>query len=273
MNFHDNNPPIAQSRPNCILWKNSELMDRKYWEKIAPGYSDEIFDVLKNDKKTLITSVINKLASPAKTVIDIGCAIGKWLPVLSPIYKKVLAVDISEKNLSIAKKLYPDLENIQYLRVDMSALNIKLPKANAGICINAVLTDSIQKRNIFFKNISSCIKKGGHLVLVVPSLESWMLTRIIQRKYKIDRSLFNDRLTGKQALEKFNNIQDGNADIDHVPTKHYLREELELILSQQGFSIEDFQKIEYDWKTEFIKPPKWLKTPGPWDWMVVAKKK
>ena len=63
-------------------------MDRKYWEKIAPEYNNEIFDVLNNDRKRVIISAIKKVASKNKTVVDIGCAIGKWLPVLSPIFKK-----------------------------------------------------------------------------------------------------------------------------------------------------------------------------------------
>ena len=61
-------------------------MKRSYWEKMAPAYNEEIFDVLQNDKKGLIISAINKYASKRKTVIDIGCAIGKWLPVLSPLF-------------------------------------------------------------------------------------------------------------------------------------------------------------------------------------------
>ena len=80
-------------------------MDRTYWEKIAPDYNEEIFDVLKNDRKGLIVSAIKKLSSKKKTIIDIGCAIGKWIPLLSPLFKKVYAVDISRENLEIAKKL------------------------------------------------------------------------------------------------------------------------------------------------------------------------
>ena len=41
-----------------------------------------------------------------KTVIDIGCAVGKWMPVLAPIFKTVKAIDISAKNLAIAEKKY-----------------------------------------------------------------------------------------------------------------------------------------------------------------------
>jgi SAM-dependent methyltransferase len=246
-------------------------MERTYWEKIAPDYNEEIFDVLKNDKKGVILSAIEQCANPSSTVIDIGCAIGKWLPILSPLFKKVIAVDISAKNLSIAKKTYPHLSNIEYLRADMSG-KTKLPRCDFAVCINAILTDSQKKRNIFFKQLSTCLKKKGHLVLVVPSLESWLLTRIIQQRWKIDRNLFNDRFTTKEVQKKYINIQQGNADIDNVATKHYLREELELLLTQEGFLIEDCQKIEYNWTTEFVKPPKWLNKPGPWDWMVLAKK-
>ncbi|MBL7743729.1 MAG: class I SAM-dependent methyltransferase [Chitinophagaceae bacterium] len=248
-------------------------MDRKYWEKIAPAYHEEIFDVLHNDKKRIIRSAIGKVASPEKTVIDAGCAIGKWLPVLSPAFKKVIAADISEKNLAIAKKKYPHFLNVEYLRADMSGNRVKLPVVDVVVCINAILTDSLKKRNVFFHNLSLCLKKGGHLILVVPSMESWMLTRIIQHRWNIDMKLFAARLTDKEAAKRYHYIQEGNAEIDNVPTKHYLREELELLLYKEGFLMEDCQKIEYSWLTEFVKPPEWLKKPGPWDWMIMAKKK
>ncbi|MEI9809670.1 MAG: class I SAM-dependent methyltransferase [Bacteroidota bacterium] len=153
-------------------------------------------------------------------MIDAGCAIGKWLPVLSPAFKKVIAADISAKNLAIAEKNYPAYANVKYLRTDMSA-KTRLPKCDAAVCINAILTGSLKKRTVFFHNLSSCLKKGGHLILVVPSLESWLLTRIVQNRWKIDPKLFNDRFTGKEGLKKYTNIQQGNVDLDNVATKHY----------------------------------------------------
>jgi 2-polyprenyl-3-methyl-5-hydroxy-6-metoxy-1,4-benzoquinol methylase len=265
-------PLMHKADQNVICGQIVGIMDRKYWEKIAPDYNEEIFDVLHNDKKAFIRSAILSVAGSSKTVADIGCAIGKWLPVLSPAFRKVLAVDISLKNLAIAQKQYPQYTNVDYLRADMSAGKSRLPASDVVICINAILTDSLKKRINFFRNLSKSVKKNGHLILVVPSLESWMLTRIIQKRWEIDKTVFNDRITGKQALKKYKDIQQGNADIDHVPTKHYLLEELQLLLSQEDFEIEESQKIAYSWKTEFLKPPKWLKEPRPWDWMIKAKK-
>ncbi|MBC7950153.1 MAG: class I SAM-dependent methyltransferase, partial [Chitinophagaceae bacterium] len=216
-----------------------------------------------------IRAAIKKIASPEHTVMDAGCAIGKWLPVLSPLFKKVVAVDISKKNLQIAESKHPQLENVEYLRADMSS-RIELPACDVAVCINAILTDSQKKRKAFFANLGASVRENGHLVLVVPSLESWLLTRIVQHRWKIDRHLFNDKFSGKQALERWENIRQGNVDIDEVPTKHYLEEELALLLSQEGFVIKECSKIEYEWETEFVKPPEWLKKPGPWDWMALA---
>ena len=247
-------------------------MDRKYWEKIAPSYNEEIFDVLHHDNKKLIRSAIRKIASPGKTLLDAGCAVGKWLPILSPAFKKVYAVDISSKNLAIAQKTYPLFKNVQYLRADLSAASVKLPKADVIICINAILSDSMKKRSGFFKNIAASTKKNGQLLLVVPSLESWAYTHIIQNKWEIDKKLFSVKISPGEGLKKYKNFLQGNLDIDNVPTKHYTREELILLLQKERFKTLSVKKIEYPWTTEFVKPPKWLHQPYPWDWMVLAVK-
>ncbi|MBI5372348.1 MAG: class I SAM-dependent methyltransferase [Sphingobacteriales bacterium] len=248
-------------------------MKRSYWEKIAPTYGDEIFDVLHNDKKALIRKVIEKNASKKKTVIDIGCAIGKWLPVLAPAFKKVVALDISAKNLEIARSLYPQYKNVDFVRADMSGKKTRVAACDFGICINAILTPDKKDRDLFFASLGACIKKGGRIVITVPSLESFLLTSIIQQRYKIDPRLFPAEKNSREALRKWNNIRQGNADIDEIPHKHYLREELQLLLAEAGFEAEEFQKIEYDWTTEFHHPPAQLKEPRPWDWMVVGRRK
>lgn len=247
-------------------------MDRNYWEKIAPKYNEEIFDVLRNDKKGLIRSAIKKYSSKRKTVLDIGCAVGKWIPVLSPLFKKVIALDISAKNLVIARKTHALFNNVDYLRADMSDSKSKIPRCDVAICINAILTDSLKKRIAFFQSLPRCLKKGGHLILTVPSLESSLLTSIINNQFGIDKSAINKKLSPAKAIEKLKHLKQGNVDIDNVPTKHYLKEELEFLLTHEGFKIKEIQKIEYEWRTEFNNPPEWLKNPYPWDWMVVAQK-
>jgi hypothetical protein len=155
----------------------------------------------------------------------------------------------------------------------MSGPTTKIPQCDFGICINAILTSSLKERTIFFQSLSACVKRGGRIIITIPSLESYLLSSIIQQQWRIDRNLFPATKNAKEAIKKWNNIRQGNADIDDVPHKHYLKEELQLLLANEKFVAEDFQKIEYNWDTEFITPPKWLKDPRPWDWMVVARKR
>lgn len=248
-------------------------MEKSYWEKMAPKYETEIFDVLKNDASGKIVKSILSFASKKKSIIDIGCAVGKWMPVLAPNFGKVQAIDISAKNLKIAAQKYKQFDNISYERVDMSASTVRKQKYDAAICINAILTAHLKKRNLFFKHMASFIKKGGDLVLVVPSLESKLYSHIIANKFNVDDAKNDKAPTGKRAITQIRYIKDGVTDIDDVPTKHFLKEELELLLSLAEFTVEKVEKINYKWSTEFHKPPTWLKTPEPWDWMVKAKKK
>lgn len=248
-------------------------MDRKYWETIAPKYDTEIFDVLQNDTSGSIITAIDEMASPDKTIMDIGCAIGKWIPVLAPKFKHVIAADISAKNLQIARENHPAYSNVEYQRIDFSADDLTVTPCDSAICINAILTDSLEKRINFFQSLSLCLHTGGELVLVVPSLESKLYSNIIAGRWNVDDAENDDVPTPKKAIQQISNIKQGVTDIDNVPTKHYLREELQLLLTLEGFDVNLIKKINYGWSTEFHKPPKWLKDPYPWDWMCTARKK
>lgn len=246
-------------------------MDRKYWDDIAPNYNEEIFDVLRNDRSGIIVSAIEEIASKEKSVIDIGCAVGKWIPLLAAHFKHVIAADISATNLELAKENCKELSNVEYERMDMSADNLTVTPCDAAVCINAILTSSLKKRINFFQALSICIVPGGDLVLVVPALESYMFSSIIRNRWKVDSDL-SPSDSSKTAVKKLKNFRQGNVEIDGVPTKHYLEAELRLLLSQEGFEVKKINKVEYSWKTEFVNPPRWLRDPYPWDWMVLAQK-
>jgi 2-polyprenyl-3-methyl-5-hydroxy-6-metoxy-1,4-benzoquinol methylase len=247
-------------------------MERSYWERIAPQYDKEIFDVRKNDKSGKIVNAIEQCSGRKKTVMDMGCAIGKWIPLLATQFRRVVATDISAKNLEIARKKCAAFSNVDYVRMDMSAPNLTVSPCDVGVCINAILTSSLTKRIRFFQALNMSIHRGGWLILVVPSLESKLYTNIIADRWNIDGDHKEKIGSSKKAYAIAKNYKQGVTDIDNVPTKHYLEEELQLLLQLEGFKVKGIEKINYTWKTEFHHPPKWLKEPYPWDWLCVARK-
>jgi len=99
-----------------------------------------------------------------------------------------------------------------------------------------------------------------------------MYARILQNRWDIDKSLHKGKYSPKQSVNRLRLLEQGNIEIDGFATKHYLEEELQLLLTREKFKVLRIQKVEYRWTTEFVRPPKWLKEPYPWDWMCVAVK-
>ena len=58
---------------------------------------------------------------------------------------------------------------------------------------------------VFFKNLQRSIKSGGTLILTVPSVESYLLTRIIQQQYNIDNVLLTDKTSKDKAFKNWKN--------------------------------------------------------------------
>lgn len=248
-------------------------MQKKYWEKVSKNYDEEIFDVFANDAGGIIQSFVSKYSNPKHTVCDIGCAVGKWLPLLSAKFKHVYAIDISEQNIEQAKATHGHLGNIDFMRIDMTSKAVrKIPRCDVALCVNAILSSSFTNRVTFFKSLGKCVKRGGQLILVVPSLESAMYSEYMYAQWNYKDGILPRMEKSKEVPKQYFNLKQGVVELDSVPTKHFLQEELVVSLKNEGFTVGEIQKVNYPWSTEFIKPPKWMKEPYPWDWMLVAKK-
>jgi len=251
-------------------------MKREYWNNLAASYEDEIFSVLANDRKKLILKLIKKYGSPVKKVNDFGCGIGHFLPILSANFSKVNAIDISYKFIAKAKNKYKRLSNIEYITADLAKDGLRLEKTHFALSINILIMPSLAIRLRILDVMAKHILKNGHLLLVVPSLESAMLTdfRLIQWNLRNGISPSSAARTSFGMPEKSDSqyLHQGIVPIDGVPTKHYLKEELTTILERRKLRITDICKIEYPWTSEFASPPRWMKEPYPWDWLVVAQK-
>ena len=251
-------------------------MDKDYWDSMAGAYEEEILSVLHNDARGLIKERLLRLASKKASVADVGCGIGHFLPLLSKNFGKVYANDISGELLKRARRDHGHRVNIEFLPGDISIVSKKIPRVDCVVSVNALIASSLAAREGIFKAIASRLKPKGHLILVVPSLESMLLVDIRFLQWKRRTGVIPQkalRSTYPSDPSGDNKMRQGIIAIDGVATKHYLKEELEMILSSHKLDILEITKIKYGWDSELEHPPAWMQAPYPWDWLVMARRK
>jgi SAM-dependent methyltransferase len=249
-------------------------MDEKsHWNRIAPGYNDEIFDVFHSDKKKKLPKYFKKHAGLTKTAIDFGCGNGKSFPYMAPLFKHISGFDISQGLLKQAAQR--GYSNIELKQRDLTKKNLVLPPVDFAFCCNVIMFPVIEKNLIMLKNIQRALKPGGTALIVLPSLDSalfssWRLIDLYRREGVKPAEIPSGEFHYFKGNKR--DILQGIVHIDGVPTKHYTEPEIQVTFREAGFKVTRIERLEYDWNTELSSPPSWLQDPYPWDWLVECKK-
>ncbi|MCC7231348.1 MAG: class I SAM-dependent methyltransferase [Bacteroidia bacterium] len=251
------------------------MNDALEWNSVAPDYEKEVFDVYKNDKKRILWKTIRQYAGKSHSAVDFGCGIGKALPLLSPLFRVIIATDISRRCIEIAKdRGYP---NVRFVESDLTMPLTNIPQGDFLLCCNVAISEDNKKNFRILSNALKTIKKNGIAVFVIPSLESisfasWMIIHMHGRENIPFPKIPNEDIR-HLAPEFYKGFRNGIVNIEDIPTKHYLLTELIAFFNKGKNQILAIERVEYDWETELRDlPPKNLKVPDPWDWMVVVKR-
>jgi SAM-dependent methyltransferase len=249
------------------------MNEKKHWDTIAPSYNDEIFDVFKSDKNGRLPIYFKKHGNKNHHAIDFGCGNGKSFEYIAPLFKKITAVDISQNLLNQAKKR--PYSNVEFKRLDLTRKGLPIEPADFVFCCNVAMLPEIEKTHQMIRNIHSALRKGGSAVLVLPSLDSvmyssWRLIDLYKKDGVKPENIPNSEFDYFKANKR--DFVQGIVYIDGVPTKHFGQSELEVVFGEAGLKITAIDKVEYDWDSEFASPPKDMKGPYPWDWLVECKK-
>ena len=234
-------------------------MNEQDWDRVAISFEKEIFNVPANDRKGLIAAAVARHADPDGVAADIGCGIGRTVSLLAAHFRMVVASDVSSECLAIASHRNKVADNVTYHHADLVESRPPGPAAHFALCINTLLLADADKRSRMMGHVCSAVRKGGHLLLVVPSIESVLLTHARHAEW---RSRVNGRATEPgSASDDSRELLRGVVRIDRVPTKHYLKEELHDLLAGEHMEVVGIDKIEYPWSTEFQGAPRWMKDP------------
>jgi SAM-dependent methyltransferase len=252
-------------------------MKEERWDAIADAYDEEVLSVYDHDRRGLVREKIKKYGSRSLSASDLGCGLGKFLPLLAKAFKQVHACDYSAGLLERARQDNAGLANLQIEKVDLSNGAVRLPKVDFTLCVNVLLTPHLRERLSILKNITRQLSKGGHLVLVVPSLESALYANARLVQWNLRSGVAHERAES----EGFRENEPSGAEVARggvlyagdLKMKHFLKEEL--VTTADGLRLDavSVEKLEYRWDTEFKEPPNWMGEPFPWDWLAVLRKR
>jgi SAM-dependent methyltransferase len=252
-------------------------VDTDYWEEVGEAYEETIFDSASEDLSGVIRDRLDQYADRNAIATDFGCGVGHYLPLLARRFRRVHGVDGTESFLVWARERCSGLDNVTVQRANLAAARtrIEVRKARFAVCANVLISDDGALRRGILRCVHRHVVRGGFAMFLLPSLESALFAN--QRLVEWNRRLGYDE--GDALSSGIPPTRSGARDllqslirIGGVPTKHYLREEATVFLEDGGFRVVSVDKVEYDWDTEFDSPPRWMGRPGPWDWLIVAKR-
>lgn len=104
-----------------------------FFTSIADHYDAQFHDESDEDRQDDLDDVAEQVSELMRghTVLELGCGTGYWTDVLAETAESVLATDISEAMLNVAREHGEGLDNVQYRVVDALNLPTDLGKFSA----------------------------------------------------------------------------------------------------------------------------------------------
>jgi SAM-dependent methyltransferase len=249
------------------------MNEKAHWDRIGAGYDDEIFDVFRSDRNKVLRKYFEKYGNTNHRAIDFGCGTGKAFPYLSPAFKSVTGYDISAELLKVAKTR--PFKNIKLKQADLTLKTLHFEPADFLFCCNVIMLPVGAMNRGMFANVHKALRKGGSAVIVVPSMESILYTSFRLRQWYTSEGVKAEKIPDTEfdyySASK-RRVVEGIIHIDGVPTKHYTEPELQVLLTDAKLTVTAIERVEYEWTSEFPEPPKWMKAPYPWDWLIACTK-
>ncbi len=148
---------------------------REVYQKIAPHFSE----TRKGDKWSYVIEFLDTF-TPQSIIADIGCGNGKYIDHRDDIV--YIAIDPCKELLDIAKSLYANMCNVQYINGHICDISLKSESVDGFICI-AVFhhLDSPEDRYAGLRELVRILKVGGRGMITVWSSQQ---TEKRMRKWK-----------------------------------------------------------------------------------------
>jgi SAM-dependent methyltransferase len=251
-------------------------MRSSFWNAMSSEFETSVFDPVGSDVHGAYRRAFERFGRRSALACDYGCGTGRQLPALAHRHRRVVGLDFAPKLLEVARRRCAELPNVELRRVDLRRPIPKLRGVEFGVCVNAWIMPDHDDRASALRHVRASLAPGARLLLVVPSLEGALFAneRLVEwnrRSGLRGRALLREGIEATPAAAR--DLLHGVIDLDGSRTKHFLREEALATFDDAHFDVVHEDRVEYPWSAYFHRPPRWLRAPGPWDWLFVLRKR
>ena len=254
-------------------------MNRTYWDRLAPRYSDKVLEITAIDSKRVLARTAASLGARHAVAGDFGCGVGATTRAFAPHFERTVGVDFSPKLLAEAQRRTKD-DTVSYVLADLATDEPLELSVDAGFCVNCLIAPRYETRLRIARTVARAVRRGGPVVIVVPALES-----VFRTYHALVRLDIADGATRREGRRRVNGIAaremrllaDGIVTTGGEPTKHYLGDEIAEFAAEAGLKVERLERVEYPWQEEIelgrmnARTRRALGKRAPWDWLVVAR--
>jgi SAM-dependent methyltransferase len=258
-----------------VSLETDRSMNRAYWDSVASDYGAHVLSVFEHDAAGMVRERIERAGDADGRALDLGCGAGYFTELLAERFREVEACDHSEELLAAARGRCSDRNNVAFWNFDFVTQPAPFAPAGFVLCVNVLLMPELDERLRAWRLVTNQIAAGGQLLLVVPSHESMLYQNFRRIEWYLDEGLSCRDAVGKSVPRtgSVRELHQGVCPLEGIRTKHYLREELEVMLDERGFSVEELCKLEYAWSSLGFEAESEFSGPRPWDWLVQARRR
>ncbi len=243
--------------------KSSYSVSRAQWNKLAARFNSSVCDIVAGDRDRVMDALVETAlrAHPKPTVVDLGCGMGTFILRYGRRFGETIGVDFAERMLRGARRRCAKVPRVRWACASVEDAPATLSTtADILACLNVITSPDGALRRRQWKALAKVAKPGGHVIVVLPSLESSELVAQIEER-------LNPGSSGAR-------LDDGSVHRGNARQKHYTRAELRAAAERAGLRVQKIARIPYPWKDEGVAAPKSV-TRGrqPWDWALLARRR
>lgn len=164
----------------------------KEWDRVwkRKGFLTKLVDFGREKYNNYFIRVLEKKCNKNSKVLEVGCGTASLTLMLCDRIKKLIGIDISKKALEIAEQNAKNLNvsNAEFIKMDCTKMTF--PSKTFDLVWSQGLIEHFKDPlKIVEEKIRVC-KKGGHVLISVPYLYSYMHVWYLATRPKLFRNLW-----------------------------------------------------------------------------------